>query len=91
MKHYEYDINIRKRLRRVEGQVRGVLQMMDDGKNCKEVVSQLTAVRNAVDKAIAHIVANNLSQCIVEEQNSGSSEEINKLVQQAVELMIKSR
>jgi DNA-binding FrmR family transcriptional regulator len=91
MKHYEYDVNISKRLRRVEGQVRGVLQMMDEGKNCKEVVSQLTAVRNAVDKAIAHIVANNLSKCIVEEQNTGSSEEIDKLVQQAVELMIKSR
>lgn len=91
MKHYEYDVNISKRLRRVEGQVRGVLQMMDDGKNCKEVVSQLTAVRNAVDKAIAHIVAVNLSKCIVEEQSTGSSEDIDKLVQQAVELMIKSR
>lgn len=89
MKQYEYDVNISKRLRRVEGQVRGVLQMMDDGKNCKEVVSQLTAVRNAVDKAIAHIVATNLSQCIIEEQ--GSEEDISKLVQAAVELMIKSR
>jgi len=88
---YEYDVNIRKRLRRVEGQVRGVLQMMDDGKGCKEVVSQLTAVRNAVDKAIAHIVANNLSECIKEEQQSGSDDNINKLIEQAVELMIKSR
>ncbi|TCZ75430.1 metal-sensing transcriptional repressor [Paenibacillus albiflavus] len=91
MKQYEYDVNIRKRLRRVEGQVRGVLQMMDDGKGCKDVVSQLTAVRNAVDKAIAHIVANNLSDCIKEEQRSGSDENINTLIEQAVELMIKSR
>jgi DNA-binding FrmR family transcriptional regulator len=84
-----YDDNVRKRLRRVEGQVRGVLQMMEDGKDCKEVVAQLSAVRGAVDKAIAYIVAANLSECVARDQDSGQGTD--RLVQEAVELLIKSR
>lgn len=85
-----YDDDVKRRLRRVEGQVRGVLKMMEDGKNCKDVVSQLSAVRNAVDKAIAYIVAVNLEQCILEEKEAGGKD-TSRLVQEAVELLIKSR
>jgi DNA-binding FrmR family transcriptional regulator len=85
----KYDEDVKKRLRRVEGQVRGVLNMMEEEKNCKDVVSQLSAVRNAVDKAIAYIVAVNLERCILEEKASGK--DTGKLVQEAVELLIKSR
>jgi len=49
----QYDENVKKRLRRVEGQVRGVLNMMEAGASCKDVVNQLAAVRGAVDRALA--------------------------------------
>lgn len=84
-----YDDDIKKRLRRVEGQVRGVLNMIEEQKDCKDVVSQLSAVRSAVDKAMAYIVATNLEQCIVEEKEAGN--DTSRLVQEAVELLIKSR
>lgn len=84
-----YDEDVKKRLRRIEGQIRGVLKMMEENKDCKAVVSQLSAVRNATDKAIAYIVATNLGRCIVEQQASG--DESDKLVQEAIELLIKSR
>ena len=84
-----YDDDIRRRLNRVEGQVRGILKMMEQEKNCKDVVSQLSAVRSAVDKAMAYIVATNLEQCILEKQALG--EETSTIVQEAVELLIKSR
>lgn len=84
-----YDNDVKRRLRRVEGQVRGVLKMMEEKKNCKDVVSQLSAVRSAVDKAIAYIVAVNLEQCILEEKEAGK--DTSKHVQEAVELLIKSR
>ena len=84
-----YDENVKRRLRRAEGQIRGVLKMMEEQKNCKDVVSQLSAIRSAVDKAIAYIVAVNLEQCILEEKDSGR--DTSKLVQEAVELLIKSR
>jgi DNA-binding FrmR family transcriptional regulator len=62
---------------------------MEEEKNCKDVVSQLSAVRSAVDKTMAHIVAVNLENCIVEEREAGK--DTGKLVQEAVELLIKSR
>jgi len=86
---YTYNDEMKKRLRRIEGQVRGVLRLMEEGKSCKEVVSQLSAVRNGADKAIAHIVAENLQYCLLEEQGNGN--DTNKIVQEAIELLVKSR
>lgn len=85
--HYSEDL--KRRLKRIEGQVRGVLRLMEEGKSCKDVVSQLSAVRNASDKAIAQIVADNLQHCLLKEQADGHHTE--KLVQEAVELLVKSR
>lgn len=85
----KYDENTVRRLKRMEGQVRGILKMMEEGKNCKEVVAQLSAVRSAADKAMAYIVAVNLEQCILEEQVKGN--DTGKLVKEAVEMLVKSR
>jgi len=85
----EYTNDIKNRLRRAEGQVRGVLRMMEEQKHCKDVVSQLSAVRNAIDRAIAQIVATNLQQCIIEEQKHGNDS--SKVVEEAIQLLIKSR
>ncbi len=87
--NYEYTDEVKTRLRRIEGQVRGVLRLMEEGKSCKEVVAQLSAVRNASDKAIAQIVAENLQQCILAEQAAGN--DTGKMVKEAVELLVKSR
>ncbi|MNZ87674.1 Copper-sensing transcriptional repressor CsoR [compost metagenome] len=84
-----YDADVKKRLKRIEGQARGVLNMMEEGKHCKDVVSQLSAIRSAADKAIAYIVAVNLEQCIVEQKEEGK--DTGQLVKEAVELLIKSR
>ncbi|MFK7694289.1 metal-sensitive transcriptional regulator [Paenibacillus sp. HJGM_3] len=84
-----YDDDLKKRLRRMEGQVRGVLKMMEEDKHCKEVVAQISAIRSAADKAIAYIVAKNLEQCILDEKDNGG--DTGKVVAEAVELLIKSR
>ncbi|MFF2479581.1 metal-sensitive transcriptional regulator [Paenibacillus sp. NPDC058071] len=85
----QYDDNVKRRLKRVEGQIRGVLKMMEEEQPCKDVVSQLSAVRSAADKAMAYIVAVNLEQCILEEREAGR--DTSKVVQQAVDLLVKSR
>ncbi|MBA4601776.1 metal-sensitive transcriptional regulator [Thermoactinomyces mirandus] len=87
----EYDDNVKKRLRRIEGQVRGVLRMMEEQKDCKEVVSQLSAVRSAVDRAIAYILTHNLEQCLREELNKGENADTERLLKEAMNLLIKSR
>ncbi|NOU93186.1 metal-sensing transcriptional repressor [Paenibacillus sp. LMG 31456] len=84
-----YDDRVKKQLRRIEGQVRGVLNMMEEEKHCKDVVSQLSAIRSATDKAIAYIVAVNLERCILEEKAEGNNTE--KLVKEAMDLLVKSR
>jgi DNA-binding FrmR family transcriptional regulator len=85
----QYDEDVKKRLRRVEGQIRGVLKMMEEEQPCKDVVAQISAVRSAADKAIAYIVAVNLEQCIMEEKEAGR--DTSKIVQQAIDLLVKSR
>lgn len=87
---YNYPDEIKTRLRRIEGQVRGALRLMDEGKPCKEVVAQLSAIRSASDRALAQIVADNLQQCILADQANGNPDP-GKLVKEAVELLVKSR
>jgi DNA-binding FrmR family transcriptional regulator len=56
-----------KRLRRAEGQVRGVIAMLEAGRDCAEVVTQLAAVSRALDRAGFKIVASGLQQCMTAE------------------------
>jgi DNA-binding FrmR family transcriptional regulator len=54
-----------KRLRRAEGQIRGVIAMLESGRDCAEVVTQLAAVSRALDRAGFKIIASGLRQCVV--------------------------
>ncbi|MCM3636183.1 metal-sensitive transcriptional regulator [Sporosarcina luteola] len=85
-----YDDKIVNRLKRIEGQIKGILRMIEEGKDCKEVVTQLSASRSAIDRTIGVIVSSNIISCMqnVDENNSMSQEEI---VKEAVNLLVKSR
>ena len=52
------------RLRRAHGQLAGVIGMIENGRNCKDVVTQLAAVSRALDKAGFKIVATGLRECM---------------------------
>jgi DNA-binding FrmR family transcriptional regulator len=52
------------RLRRARGQLDGVLRMLEDGRDCADVVTQLAAVSRALDKAGFAIIASGLQQCV---------------------------
>ncbi|HEY5841267.1 MAG TPA: metal-sensitive transcriptional regulator [Mycobacterium sp.] len=54
------------RLRRAQGQLGGVLKMIEDGRDCQDVVTQLAAVSRALDRAGFAIIATGLKQCLVE-------------------------
>jgi DNA-binding FrmR family transcriptional regulator len=54
------------RLRRAEGQLAGVIRMLEGGRECKEIVTQLAAVSRALDKAGFTIVASGLKQCVLQ-------------------------
>lgn len=59
------------RIKRAQGQLAGVLRMLEDGRDCEDVVTQLAAVSKALDKAGFAIVATGLQQCIVEGGTDG--------------------
>ncbi len=53
-----------KALRRIEGQARGVQRMIEEGRDCAEVVQQMAAMRNAIDRLAHRTVASNLRACL---------------------------
>jgi len=55
------------RLRRAHGQLAGVITMIEQGRDCKDVVTQLAAVSRALDKAGFKIVATGLRQCLTDD------------------------
>jgi len=58
------------RLRRAQGQLAGVITMIEDGRDCQEVVTQLAAVSRALDRAGFKIVASGMRQCLSGDGNS---------------------
>lgn len=58
------DKAMRDRLRRAEGQLRGVVRMIDEGRGCEEIVTQLVAVRTAVDRAAGEMVMAHVDDCV---------------------------
>ncbi|WP_217586124.1 metal-sensitive transcriptional regulator [Lentibacillus saliphilus] len=85
----KYDKDVRNRIKRIEGQVRGLLKMMEDDKECRDVVTQMSAVRSAIDRTAALVVSKNLEQCIRNEKQSGQSSD--EMIKEAVNLLVKSR
>lgn len=53
-----------KRLRRAQGQIAGVLRMIEDGRDCEDIVTQVAAVSRALDRAGFAIISTGLKQCL---------------------------
>lgn len=58
------DPELIKRVRRIEGQARGIERMMDEGRDCSEVVTQIAALRAAVDRLGYQLIWTNLRACL---------------------------
>lgn len=85
----EYNDQMKNRIKRMEGQLRGILKMMEEGKDCREVTTQLSAVRSAVDRTVGLVVSSNLVECVMEAENKGKNAD--ELIKEAVKLLVKSR
>ena len=59
------------RLRRANGQLAGVIAMIEQGRECKDVITQLAAVSRALDRAGFKIVATGLRECVLGDSASG--------------------
>lgn len=79
--------SIVRRLRRIEGQVRGIQRMVEEGRSCNEVLTQLLAVQAALDKVASKLVGEHVAECLERLQPREATENIGK----AIELMSRMR
>lgn len=63
-----------KRLRRVQGQVGGLIQMIESGRDCQEVTAQLAAASHALDRAGFRLVLGGLEQCVSDGSAQGKAD-----------------
>ena len=83
-----YDAKVKNRLKRIEGQMNAVMRMIEQGKDCEDVITQLSAISSAVNRTIGVIVTDNLVQCLKESE--GDDVQMNKVVKEAMDLVVKS-
>lgn len=74
-----------RRLRRIEGQIRGLQRMVEDGRECEAILTQLMAARAALDKAGLFIVERHLDECL----RGTSDEQVKKRLNRIVELFLR--
>ncbi len=68
----EVNDDVLKRLRRLEGQIRGVQRMIEEGQDCGDVVTQLSACKAALDRVGYRLVVAGMRHCATTPEGSGS-------------------
>ncbi len=72
---------INKRLKRIEGQVRGITKMVNEDKPCEDILIQIGAIKSALHKTGQLILEGHMHHCVLDGINSGEEEEtIKKLI-----------
>jgi DNA-binding FrmR family transcriptional regulator len=78
-----------KRLARIEGQVRGIARMVEDDRYCIDVLTQISAVRKAVDAVALELVDDHVRHCMTDSAGSARAERTDELMA-AVGRLVKS-
>lgn len=77
------------RLKRIEGQVRGIQRMVDEGRYCADVLTQIASVHEALRSVGKLLMRNHLEHCITDALRSGDSLEAEQAYQEVLDLMYK--
>ncbi|MGW0841877.1 metal-sensitive transcriptional regulator [Streptomyces sp. NPDC002787] len=78
------------RLRRAQGQISGVIKMIEEGRDCEDVVTQLAAASRALDRAGFAIIATGLQQCLTDAEKSERNGETNEQMRARLEKLFLS-
>ena len=76
---------ITKRLKRIEGQVRGLIKMVGDDKSCEEILIQISSVKSALHKTGQAILEGHLHHCVIDGIREGKEDETVKKLYSAIE------
>ncbi|HHX23058.1 MAG TPA: metal-sensitive transcriptional regulator [Thermoanaerobacterales bacterium] len=79
--YYDNKANLLRRLKRIEGQIKGIQRMIEDEKYCVDVLVQIAAVRAALNKVGLIVLEDHTRGCVVEAVRSDcNKEKINELI-----------
>ena len=81
---------IQSRLRRIEGQVRGIEKMVEDDRYCIDVLTQVNATRAALEGVALQLLADHTEHCVMEAIRSGGGTEKVRELNDAVERLVRS-
>lgn len=73
------------RLKRIEGQVRGLIKMIDENKSCEEILIQIGAVKSALHKTGQVILESHMQHCVVDGIREGKENETIEKLSSAIE------
>ncbi len=76
-----------KRLRRIEGQVRGIARMVEADRYCMDVVTQISAVRAALRRAEEEILQDHVAHCVEHAILSGNKQEQRRKIGELIEVL----
>jgi CsoR family transcriptional regulator, copper-sensing transcriptional repressor len=83
----ETKIPVLKRLNRIEGQVRGIVRMVEEDRYCIDVVTQISAVRAALRRAEEEILRDHVSHCVEHAIASGNKSEQRKKISEIIDVL----
>jgi len=69
------------RLRRVEGQARGLQRMIEEGRNCEDILTQLAATRAALDRVGIYLITTKVRECLLDEEDTSSEAAIERALE----------
>ena len=77
--------SVTKRLKRIEGQIRGIMKMVENDKPCEDILTQIGAAKAALHKAGQTILEGHLHHCVLDAVREGKEEESLKKLTAAIE------
>jgi DNA-binding FrmR family transcriptional regulator len=80
---------VQARLRRIEGQIRGVQKMVDDDRYCIDVLTQVGAAKAALDAVALLLLQDHTEHCVVEAIQAGNGSQKVRELNEAVERLVK--
>lgn len=75
------------RLNRIEGQVRGIKNMVEEERYCVEILNQVSAIQAALNSFNKELLANHIHSCVVEDIRAGKDEAVDELCETIKKLM----
>jgi DNA-binding FrmR family transcriptional regulator len=82
--------SVRRRLQRIEGQVRGLARMVEEDRYCIDIVTQISAVRAALRRVEEEILRDHVAHCVEHAISSGNKADQRRKVAELMEVMARA-